>query len=140
MSRSIALLVAVALLAFPSARVSGQTGDATLVAAVLPSSRSATIGVPVTAFVSVVNAGPSTVERVGVFLRTPIPATVVFQTTDPATNVPTSVPGVTVRLGPGSTQTFVIAVRPTAAFLCSSPRRTQCWPRSRTRTCCESSP
>src|SRR5262245_27299314 len=96
--------------------VSGQAAPGSLVAAVLPSSRSALVGTPVTAFVAVINTGSVTVPGVGALLRTPIAATLTFQTTDPATNVPTGTANAPVNLAPGATQTFVIALTPTAAF------------------------
>src|SRR5262245_39085539 len=96
--------------------VSGQAASNSLLAAVLPSSRSALVGTPVTAFVAVINTGSVTVQGVGAFLRTPIAATLTFQTTDPTTNVPTGTPNAPVNLAPGATQTFVVGLTPTAAF------------------------
>ncbi len=110
------IAVALALLPLANPRASGQAAAPHLVAAVLPSSRSAMIGEPVTAFVSVVNAGPVAVDSVGVFLRTPIPATLVFHATDPATNIPTRPPGVPVSLAPGRTQSFAIVLTADAPF------------------------
>src|SRR5262249_48310666 len=96
--------------------VAGQVAVHALVAAVLPSSRSALVGSPVTAFVTVVNAGSVTAHGVGVFLTKPIAATLTFQTTDAATNLPTGIPNVPVDLAPGKSQTFVIALTPSAPF------------------------
>jgi hypothetical protein len=96
--------------------VSGQGAITALVAAVLPSSRSARVGSPVTAFVTVVNAGSVTAHGVGVFLKKPIAATLTFQTTDPATNLATGIPNAPVDLAPGKSQTFVIALTPSAPF------------------------
>src|SRR5215471_6787301 len=96
--------------------VSGQVAVNALVAAVLPSSRSALVGSPVTAFVTVVNAGSVTVHGVGVFLKKPVAATLTFQTTDPATNFATGIPNASVDLAPGQGQTFVIALTPSAPF------------------------
>jgi len=91
---SIAVVTSLAILPHTGHRASGQMTAPGLVAAVLPSARSGVIGAPVTAFVSVVNTGPATVDGVGVFLRTPVPATLVFQATDSSTNLPTGAPGV----------------------------------------------
>ena len=96
--------------------VSGQVAVSALVAAVLPSSRSALVGSPVTAFVTVVNAGSVPAQGVGVFLKKPIAATLIFQTTDPATNLATGIPNAPVDLAPGKSQTFVIALTPSAPF------------------------
>lgn len=112
----VVLLGAVTFVSPDPTPVSGQAAIGPLVAAVLPSSRSALVGAPVTAFVTVINAGSVTAHGVGAFLRTPIPATLTFQTTDPATNLPTGTPNAPVDLPPGGTQTFVIALTPSAAF------------------------
>src|SRR5262245_7657528 len=96
--------------------VSGQVAVSSLVAAVLPSSRSARVGSTVTAFVTVVNAGSVTAHGVGVFLKRPIAATLTFQTTDPATNLATGIANVPVDVAPGKSQTFVIALTPSAPF------------------------
>ncbi len=108
--------VAVAVLVPRAAPVASQSAGAQLVAAVLPSSRSALVGAPVTAFVAVVNPGPGPVPGVGVFLRTPVSASLAFQTTNPATNLTTGAPGALVSLPAGATQTFLITLTPTAPF------------------------
>ena len=69
-----------------NAMVFGQAADFGLVAAVLPSSRSTAVGRGVSAFVTVVNPDSQAVGGIGVFLRSPVPAVLTFQTTDPATN------------------------------------------------------
>jgi len=97
--------------------VSGQVAVSPLVAAVLPSSRSARVGSPVTAFVTVVNAGSTVVPGVGVFLKTSIPATLTFQTTDPSTNRPIGSPDTPIDLPPSGSQTFVIVLTPSAPFV-----------------------
>src|SRR5262245_39377266 len=96
--------------------VSGQVMTSPLVAAVLPSSRSARVGSPVTAFVTVLNPGSAVVRGVGVFLKTPISATLTFQTTDPSTNSPVGTPNTPIDLPPSGRQTFVIVLTPTAPF------------------------
>ena len=111
----IVLLPCSILLSTATLPVSGQAVSP-LVAAVLPSSRSALVGAPVTAFVTVVNAGSDTAPGVGVFLRTQIAATLTFQTTDPATNQPIGAPNAPVDLPAGRSQTFVIALTPSKAF------------------------
>ncbi len=108
--------VVVALGLRGGAPVSAQEGTPGLVAAVLPSSRSAVVGTPVTAFVAVVNSGPVTARGVGVFLRTPIPARLRYQTTDRVTNAVTGTPDTPVDFPAGRTQTFMVALTPTAPF------------------------
>src|SRR5262245_16288332 len=91
----------------------------TLVAALLPASRSVVVGAAATAFVTVINAGA--VNATGVSIRldpttgpggAPLPAALVFQTTDPTTNAVTGSPNVAVDIPAGGSQSFVIAVTP----------------------------
>jgi hypothetical protein len=86
-----------------------------LLAAVLPSSRSVQIGTPATAFATVINAGSSAASRVGITLSTSIPATIAYQTTDPTTNAVTGTPNTPADIGPGQSQSYVIAITPTDA-------------------------
>jgi hypothetical protein len=83
----------------------------TLVASVLPSSRSVVAeGDPATAFVTVINAGAATASSVGIALTTPLPAFLSYQTTDPQTNALTGTPDTPVDIGPGQSQTYLIAL------------------------------
>jgi len=87
-----------------------------LVAAVLPSSRSAQVGhVPATAFVTIINPASSPATGVGIKLGSVIPANLSFQTTDPATNLVTGTPGVPADIPAGGFQTYVIAITPTGS-------------------------
>lgn len=90
--------------------------SSTLVAAVLPSSRSVTVGTPATAFVTIINAAGPTAENVAPSLGLPVPAVFGYQTTDPATNATTGSPNTPVSIPPGGKQTYVVSVTPTAAF------------------------
>src|SRR5262249_6249497 len=85
-----------------------------IVASVLPSSRSVQVGHPATVFATMLNAGtiPTTVCQPS--LVTNVPATLDYQTTDPATNqvigtrdTPISIPG-------HGSQSFVVVLTPTA--------------------------
>ncbi len=58
-----------------------------LVAAVLPSIRSVEVGSPSTVFATIVNAGAQTARACGITLLSSIPSTIVYQTTNPVTNV-----------------------------------------------------
>jgi len=87
-----------------------------LVAAVLPGSRSVMFpGPPATAFVTIINAGAATAIGVGIALLTGIPAALTYQTTD-AANAPTGSPNTPVDIPAGASQTFVVAIAPTAPF------------------------
>lgn len=85
-----------------------------MAAAILPASRSVQVGTPATAFVTIINAGPSaTVFDARPFLVTPLPATFLFQTTNPATNAAVGPPNTPADIAPGGFQTYVIALTPT---------------------------
>jgi probable HAF family extracellular repeat protein len=89
-----------------------------LVGAILPSSRSVEVGGgPATAFATMINNGPITLNSCSV---TPPPggvaANFTYQTTDPKTNAPTGTPNTPVSIAPGKSQSFVISFAPTAAF------------------------
>src|SRR6185295_18286706 len=87
-----------------------------LVAAVLPGSRSVRVGVPATAFATIINAGVSTATGVGISVNSSIPALFTYQTTDPATNTTNGAPNIPVSIAPGQFQTFVIGITPTGPF------------------------
>jgi hypothetical protein len=85
-----------------------------LVAAVLPSSRSVQVGTTATAFAALINAGTETAIACALTLITILPATFTYQTTDPATNQVTGSPNTPVNVGAGATQSFVFALTPSA--------------------------
>ncbi len=86
--------------------------QAALVAAVLPSSRSVTVGTPATAFATIINATDVAATGCGMALATPIAASVLFQTTDPTTNALTGTANTAVAIGPRAGQSFVFAITP----------------------------
>jgi PKD repeat protein len=95
----------------------------TLLAALLPVSRSVLIGSTATAFATVINAGHVTATGVKIQLDNatgpggaPLPAAFIFQTTDPATNLLTGSPNVPVDIPAGESRSFVIAVTPSVAL------------------------
>jgi hypothetical protein len=99
----------------------GQIGQlsatqSTLVASVLPTSRSVATTNTATAFAAIINLGPA--NAVGCTISPPqnLPVNFLYQTTDPATNNPTGAPNVPVDIPAGATQTFVFAITPTSAF------------------------
>ena len=90
-----------------------------LVAAVLPTSRSVQIGSSATAFVTIINTGSTTANSVGVSLQSAIPATLTYQTTDSVSNQVTGSPNTPVNIAAGKSQSYVIAITPQAAIASS---------------------
>jgi hypothetical protein len=90
--------------------------DVLLVSSVLPSSRSVQVGTPATAFATMINAGQSTATSCSITPVTNIPATFLYQTTNPATNQIIGTPNTPANVGAGQAQSFVLAFTPTAAF------------------------
>jgi hypothetical protein len=95
-------------------------GPAKIVAAIAPSTRtsgvSGTLGTPVTAFASIINAGTVTANKCSIQLPAGVQADFKYQTTDPATNVPTGTANTPVDIAAGATKTFYFAITPTAFF------------------------
>src|SRR5262249_4846228 len=87
-----------------------------LVAAVLPSSRSVQVGMPATAFVTLINSGTSTAGAPWMAPPRGFPADFSFQTTNPATNQPIGTPNVPVDIAAGGSQSYVISLTPTTAI------------------------
>jgi YVTN family beta-propeller protein len=96
--------------------VANTTGSLTLVAAVLPTSRSVEIGATPTAFATIIDAGPADAATCTIAPATGIPASFVFQTTDPTTNALTGTANTPADIAAGQAGTFVVAFTPTAAF------------------------
>jgi hypothetical protein len=92
------------------------SSNLTLVAAVLPTSRSVEIGATPTAFATIINAGPTDATTCTIAPATSIPASFLFQTTDPTTNALTGTPNTPVNIAAGQAGTFVVAFTPTAAL------------------------
>jgi len=92
-------------------------GSASLVAAVLPSSRSVQVGgAPATAFATIIATGSGTAIGCSITPLTNIPANFQYQTTNPANNQVTGTPNTPVNIPAGGFQTFVIAFTPTGSF------------------------
>ena len=87
-----------------------------LAAAILPGSRSVQVGIPATAFVTVINAGTTTASQVGISLTSVIPAAFQYRTTDPTTNQVTGTLNTPVDIPAGGLQTYVVGVSPTGPF------------------------
>jgi len=85
-----------------------------LVASVLPISRSVQVGTAATAFATVINAGSATATGCRISLPAGIPANFSFQTTNPTTNQVTGTRDTAVNIPAGGTQTFVFSITPLA--------------------------
>jgi hypothetical protein len=97
------------------------SGVSSLLAAMLPVSRSSTIGSPatgtVTAFATIINTDTVTGTNCSIAPITSLPATFVYQTTSSATNALTGTANTPVNIpGNNGVQSFVIAITPTAAI------------------------
>jgi virginiamycin B lyase len=86
----------------------------TLLAAVLPSSQSVQLGTTATAFATIINAGSTGLNGCAITPVTTVPASFLYQTTNPTTNVLTGSPNTPVSIAAGGLQTFVIALTPSA--------------------------
>jgi len=87
-----------------------------LYSAVLPGSRSAVVGSPVTVFGAVANTSATTATGCGVALDSSAPAQLAYQATDPATNAATGTPNTPLDIPAGQVRTFVVGLTPTREF------------------------
>ncbi len=87
-----------------------------LVASVLPTSRSVEVGDTATAFATFINTGTETATDCSIAPATPVTASFLYQTTDPATNALSGTADTPVDIPGNGLQTFFIAFTPTAAF------------------------
>jgi len=106
--------VYVAHYAASAGAVYGLVVNDVLAAAVLPASRSVQVDAAATAFATIINAGPSTATACGLAGRTLVSGSFLYQTTDPATNLPTGNPNTPVDIPAGGLQTYVFAFTPSA--------------------------
>ena len=101
------------------------TGPTSLFAAVAPNARATTVNRAVTAFASIINAGPSAATACSLALPLGFPANFLYQTTNQA-NVPTGVPNAPANIPVGGAQTFVFAITPTAVGSTDIPMTFSC--------------
>jgi hypothetical protein len=89
----------------------------TVTAAVLPSSRSVEVNTPATAFATIINSGTADATGCGITpSSTPvIPATFLYQTTDPSNNL-TGSANTPADIAAGAQQNYLIAITPSGAF------------------------
>jgi hypothetical protein len=103
-----------AVLAFGTIASHGAAAD-DIVAAVLPLSRSAQVGKTVTAFATVINSSGRALSGCTASLPN-FTGTFLYQTTNPATNSVTGSPNTPFGLPNGSSQSLVLALKPSAVI------------------------
>lgn len=87
-----------------------------IAASVLPTSRSVEVNNWATVFATMINGGSSTLNGCSIAPSTSVPASFVYQTTNPATNALTGSPNTPVSIGASGSQSFVLSFKPTSAF------------------------
>ena len=104
-------------LASSGASVPDNTPNPLLAASVLPTSRSARVGLPVTAFATLINADPdNTMAACALSPQAPISASYGFVETDPMTNDIIGSLNQPVAIAPGQAGTFLFSLTPNAVF------------------------
>jgi streptogramin lyase len=88
-----------------------------LLAAVLPLSRSVSVGATATAFATVINTGATPAFGCKILPVTSLPASFAYQTTDRSTNALTGFSNTAVDIIAGGSQSFVIGFTANAAFV-----------------------
>jgi hypothetical protein len=91
-------------------------GPTSLLTAALPESRSVPVNGTATAFATIINTGANTATSCSIAPASGLPVTFVYQTTNPATNALTGSPNTPVNIAAGASQSFVIALTPTAVI------------------------
>ncbi len=94
----------------------GTPGPVGVVSAVLPASRSVQVGMPATAFATIINTSSNVATNCGLGFGSTVPAGFVFQTTDPATNALTGTLNTPVNIAAGAAQSYVFAITPSGPF------------------------
>ena len=90
------------------------TGSTSVVAALLPSSRSVQVNTLATAFATIINTGQEIAADCSIAPLTSVAASFQYQSTNPANNQVTGSPNTPVNIAAGTAQSFVLAVTPTA--------------------------
>ena len=90
--------------------------SAPLVAAVLPTSRSAQVGDPITAFATLINTSATTGENCSIAPLAPLSSSFQFFTTDPTTNAIASLANRVVDIPAGEATSFLVSMEPQAVF------------------------
>jgi hypothetical protein len=102
--------------AFDFAFTPGGCAPLPVQAAVLPSSRSVQVGAPATAFATIINTAPLALAGCRIAPLAAVPASFLYQTTDPATNQLIGTPNTPASIAAGGLQTFLISFTPTASI------------------------
>ncbi len=84
--------------------------------AIAPTARTTTVGVGVTGFATIINAGQNVAAACALSLPSGVPANFFYQTTDPVTNLPTGTANAPVNILAGRAQTYYFQITPTQAF------------------------
>jgi hypothetical protein len=92
------------------------SGPSALLAAVLPVSRSVQVNNTATVFATIINSGTTTASACSIAPIGGLPLTSLYQTTNPATNALTGTDDTPVDIPAGGSQSFVIALTPTATI------------------------
>ena len=102
------------------------SGTTSIVAAVAPNGRTSTVGTAVTGFATIINAGSAVATACSIAVPNSVAATFLYQTTDPATNLPIGVPNAPSdhRCGWGANLYF--AITPSQIFSQDIPLVFQC--------------
>jgi hypothetical protein len=100
----------------PASFVQNSTTNIALVAAILPGSRSVVVGNAATAFATMINSGPGTGTTCTIAPQTSVPASFLFQATDPSTNAVIGTANTPVNISQGEAQSFLISLTPNAPF------------------------
>ncbi len=90
--------------------------QAALVSAILPTSRSAQLEAPITVFATVINSAATTANNCLPALGSAIDASMVHQTTNPATNQPTGVANAAVDILAQGSQSYILEITTHAPF------------------------
>jgi hypothetical protein len=96
--------------------VAKQNANVSLLAAVLPDSRSVQVGATATTFATILNTGSVDGSTCGIAPTTSVAASFAYQTTDPSTNGVSGTANTPATVPAGGGQTFVLSFTPTAAF------------------------
>ena len=92
----------------------GPATATTVLAAILPASRSVQVGNPASAFGTIINSGADDAIDCSIVPATTVPADFTYQTTDPNTNALTGTANTPVDIPASASQSYVFAFTPTA--------------------------
>jgi virginiamycin B lyase len=98
-------------------RLTPNASPTPILASVLPSSRSVTVGTTATAFATMINNSGAARSNCGITPLSPVPPGFIYQTTNSATNSVTGSPNTAVSLAPGASQSFYFGVTTSTAFV-----------------------